>query len=196
MSDSQISLKTIMRRPTDCHPRMMQAFVDLVVSSGEAPRANLRKGLPAAEMLFFTVTEKTIVGVSCVRFPNQAYHKHLFEKAGVPEMYNPNALESCWLAVNPEYRGKGVWRNNRKIRKEYLRGRAFFAVHRVDNKLVGEVRPSHEYVQAGTDFKPDTSEDTLRLVVSNYDPVFDPAKKLRYRLPENNPTSPTYGNDQ
>ncbi len=131
-----------------------------------------------AEMLFFTQTEdKVIVGVGAVRYANAAYHKHLFQQAGVPEMYNPHSIESCWIAVRPDYRRQGVWNNNRECRMQYLGNRPCHSVRRVDNKkIVGDP----EYRQAGSNFYAKTSEDELRLMVSNHDPVYNPSKRLRY----------------
>jgi len=180
LSDQKPDVKTILRRPIDCAPKLLQNFIDIVLIGGEVPVANLRRGVPSADMLFFAVLEKQIIGVSCLRYPNANFHKHLFEKAGVPEMYNPLSLEACWLCVKPEYRGVGAWSSIFKARTEYTEGRPTHALHRADNKLVSDPVKNMGYSQAGIDFYADTSDDKLCLIVKNHDPVFDPSKKMKY----------------
>lgn len=180
MSEKPEGLKTKCLRPIDCPPKFIKQFFDIVLSGGEVPIANLQRGVLQSEMLFFTGVPGTLMGVSAIRFPNAAYHKHLFEKAGVPEMYNPYSVEICWLSVLPEYRGKGIWGNNRKTRLDYLGNRPYHAIHRVENDLVGEPIKQLDYNQAGADFFSDTSDDKLRLIVHNHAPVLDKSKRLQY----------------
>lgn len=177
----QEEFETLAKRPIDCEESHINIFINMVDKSHEVPLANLMRGVPMAEMLFFTVNEeKLIVGVSAIRFPNQAYHKHLFNQAGVPEMYNPYSVESCWLSVRERYRGKGVWSSNRQARLDYLGDRPCHVVRRADNKNLNMSKSI--YAQAGTDFYSDTSEDKLMLLTYNHDPVCDPDKRLIYGL--------------
>ncbi len=109
MNDKPEKFETVLKRPIDCTGELLEAFIKLVMQSEEVPINNLTRGVLQAEMLFFTVDKKkAIAGVSAIRFQNALYHQHLFEHAGVPEMYNPYSVESCWLSVKPEYRGQGA----------------------------------------------------------------------------------------
>ncbi|MBL4907693.1 MAG: hypothetical protein JKX94_09610 [Sneathiella sp.] len=180
MNEKIKGLRTIALRPIDCSPNHIKQFINIILDGGEVPIENLKRGIPTAEMLFFTGTPGKLMGVSAVRYPNAKYSKHLFEHAGVPQMYNPLSVEVCWLCVLPEYRGKGVWGNNRKVRLDYLGNRPYHAIHRVENEEVGEPIKSLNYNQAGSDFHSDLSDDKLRLIVHNHDPVLDKSKRLQY----------------
>lgn len=173
-------LRTIFRRPIDCTPKQLNQFAELVMAGGEVPIENLKRGIPTSEILFFSGIPGKLMGVSAARFANVTYHKHLFERAGVPEMYNPFSVEICWLYVLPEFRGKGVWSHNRKMRMEYLGNRPYHAIHRIMNEKISEPVKSKGYDQAGQDFFSDTSKDKLRLIVNNHDPVLDKSKRLQY----------------
>lgn len=171
--------ETISRRPVNSTARQLAAFISIVHESGEVPIENLKRGVAMAEMLFFTVTEKNaIAGVSAIRFQNRVYHKHLFEKAGVPEMFNPHSVESCWLSIRPDYRGNGVWKRNRQARLDYLGNRPCHVVRRADNKFLDNKKSI--YWQAGHDFYSDTSDDKLMLLVYNHDEDLDKNKRLKY----------------
>ncbi len=175
----QEKFETLAKRPIDCEPQYLNIFINMVDKSHEVPLANLVRGVPMAEMLFFTVSEKRlIVGVSAIRFQNQVYHKHLFFQAGVPEMYNAYSVESCWLSVRKRYRGKGVWKSNRQARLDYLGDRPCHVVRRADNKNLDMSKSI--YRQAGSDFYSDTSDDKLMLLTYNHAPVCDPEKRLKY----------------
>jgi hypothetical protein len=169
-----------MRRPIDCSPDMITAFMETVLENGEVPKGNLERGIPAAEMLFFSVLGNTLVGVSAVRYTQFNFHRHLFIKAGVPEMFNPYSAEACWLSVLKEYRGIGAWSEIFKIRREYLKDRPAHAIHRAGNDLVADPAKNMGYLQVGSDFIPETAGHPVRLIVSNHDPVFDPNKRLIY----------------
>jgi len=180
VSDHKSQVHTIMRRPIDCSPKLLEAFKDTVLVGDEVPVANLNRGVPAAEMLFFALIDKQIIGVSCLRYPNANFHRHLFEKAGAAVMYNPHSLESCWLCVLPKYRGFGAWSSMYKTRTKYTANRPTHALHRKDNTLVANPLVKMGYVQAGKDFYTDNIDNKLCLMVKNHDPVFDPNKKMRY----------------
>lgn len=179
MTEEKLNFRAIMRRPIDCSPEMLNAFAKVVLKNGEVPIENLKRGIPTAEMLFFSTLGRTLVGVSCIRYQRAEFHKHLFEKAGVPEMYNPYSVELCWLSVLPEYQGKGAWSSIYNIRRKYMVDRAGHGITRVANERVADVS-RYGYHQVGEPFIPDTSDDLIRLVATNHDPVYDPSKKLRY----------------
>ncbi len=180
MSEGTKDIRTKWLRPIDCSPAFINQFVETVMQGGEVPIGNLRRGIPMAEMLFFTGIPGSLMGVSAIRHINEDYHKHLFERAGVPEMYNPLSVEVCWLSVLSEYRGRGVWNNNQAARLTYLGNRPYHAIHRVDNNLISNPMRKTVYVQAGSDFYSQTSDDKLRLFVNNHDPVWDKTKRIQY----------------
>lgn len=190
MAEKIAGLKTTALRPVDCSEAMIDRFIELVMLDGELPIENLRRGVPASEILFFSGTEDTVMGVSAIRFANRAYHKHLFEKAGAPEMFNPWSVESCWLYILPEYRGKGIWSSNRAARLAYLGNRPCHSVARVGNTHFDPKKSI--YTLAGEYFYADTSDDQLRLLVYNHDPVFDKSKRLRYQTPAGGPQDDLY----
>lgn len=178
MAEDTSAFRFLSRRPIDCTSAVLNRFVDIVLEAGEVPLANLKRGVPMAEMLFFAIDEdRNAIGVGAVRYSNSGYHRYLFEQAGVPEMYNPHSVESCWLAVRPEFRGKGVWNGLRKSRLDFLGNRPCHSIRRVENKLTGG---HQEWTMAGQEFYSETSPDKLKLLVYNHDPVFDPVKKLNY----------------
>ncbi len=179
MKEQAPELRSIMRRPIDCSPKLLNKFAEVVLANGEVPLANLRRGIPSAEMLFFTLLENKVVAVSCVRFQNAEFHKHLFERAGVPKMYNPHSVEVCWLSVLPEYQGIGAWSAIYGIRRNYMKDRPGHAITRVENERVADLS-RYGYEQVGEPFYPATGKDLIRLIVTNHDTIFDPAKKLRY----------------
>lgn len=178
MAKNASVIRFLSRRPIDCSFAVLNSFVDIALAAGEVPLANLKRGVPMAEMLFFAIDEeKKPIGVGAIRYSNSAYHKHLFEKAGVPEMYNPQSVESCWIAVKPEYRGKGIWKGLRKSRLDFLGNRPCHSIRRVENKLTGG---HQEWTLAGQEFYSKTSPHKLKLLVYNHDPVFDANKRLNY----------------
>lgn len=175
----QEKFRTLAKRPIDCEQQYLNIFIHMVDQNHEVPLANLVRGVPMAEMLFFTVNEeRLVVGVSAIRFQNRVYHKHLFGQAGVPQMYNPYSVESCWLSVRKRYRGKGVWKSNRQARLDYLGDRPCHVVRRVGNKNLDMSKSI--YSQAGSEFYSNTSDDKLMLLTYNHDPVCDPNKRLKY----------------
>ena len=180
MAKPKIEFKSIMRRPIDCTQKVLEEFGRVVLINGEVPIANLKRGIPRADMLFFVVTEGKAIGVSCVRYQNRGYHKHMFEQAGVPEMYNPHSLEWCWLSVLPEYQSKGAWSAMQKMRQDYMAERPGHAIVRLENeRITGD--DIYGFQQAGEPFLAPKTEHMIRLGVSNHDPIFDPNKKITYR---------------
>lgn len=178
MSDQQqVKISTMARRPIDCPPRILKGFIDTVMLSGEVPRANLTRGVPMAEMLFFAAQGKSVVGVTAVRSAQKAYHKYVFAQAGIPEMFNPDAVEAVWLSVDPKFRKMGVWNHLKVIRDDYLGNRPSFGVRRLANKpidLKSDLRP------VGKPFKASDKDHLVTVVVRNHDPVYDPGKRLYY----------------
>ncbi|WP_284223886.1 hypothetical protein, partial [Brevundimonas denitrificans] len=81
-------IQTYFRRPIDCSPNQLRAFTRIVMEGGEVPLANLQRGIPMAEVLFFTGIGNILMGVGAFRFAQAGYHRYLFAQAGVPEMYN------------------------------------------------------------------------------------------------------------
>ncbi|MBO6826527.1 MAG: hypothetical protein JJ879_10015 [Sneathiella sp.] len=172
-------------RPINCEPDLMKAFIGMVEEGGEVPAANLIRGVPMAEMLFFTIDEnKNLMGVSALRYPNARYHKHLFDKAGIPEMYNPLSLEVCWLYVAPAHRGKNVWKHNSETRLKYLGNRPAHGIHRSKNIRLNDFSSSTSlYKLVGNEFTPEMSETPVRIITINHDPVFNPSKRIYYGFP-------------
>lgn len=172
-------LETRMMRPVDCSEKLLKRAADIIVASGEVPRDNLLRGIPAAEMLFLCAYNNVLIGVMAARHQQAVYHKHLFEKAGVPEMYNPHSLEICWLSVHPKYRKLGAWTQLSAAGLEFMKDRPGHAITRVANDHVADLT-RFGWRQYGEPFHSDTSDDLIRLVGNCHDPVFDPNKKMRY----------------
>ncbi|WP_025896980.1 hypothetical protein [Sneathiella glossodoripedis] len=179
MSEENEKFHASMFRPIDCSDKTLNAFAKIVLANGEVPAENLQRGIPTAEMLFFCSIGRKLVGVSCARFQNTSFHKLLFDRAGVPQMYNPFSVEICWLSVLPKYQGKGAWSAIYEIRRKYLKDRPAHGITRVENKRVADVA-RYGYQQVGEPFKLDNEDHFIRLVVKDHDPVFNPSKRLRY----------------
>lgn len=143
-------------------------------------KKHIQKAVVFSDALLFTGTGNVLMGVSALKHPRQSYLKHLYEEAGVPQMYNPNSIESCWLSVLPQYRGKGVWAHNRAVKIAYMANRPYHSVRRVDNLSIYNSDKENEYVQAGKDFISYISPKKLCLMVANQDPVYNPKKKFLY----------------
>lgn len=169
-------ISTMARRPIDCPQKLLNGFINVVLLSGEVPLSNLKNGVPKAEMLFFAGTIKKIMGVTAVRYAQKSYHKYLFEQAGVPEMFNPAAVEVCWLSVNPQYRGRGIRRKLQTVSDEYLGNRPTFGVVRQANT----VTETTDANQIGHAFKAPDKDHLITLIARNHDPVYDPEKKFHY----------------
>lgn len=180
MSSGHEALRTLSVRPIDCLTKHLSLFTNIVLAGGEVPIENLRRGILSAEMLLFSGVPGKTMGVNALRYTNSAYHKHLFERAGVAQMYNPHSAESCWLCVLPEYRGMGVWKDMIRSRQNYLGNRPSHAVRRADNRYVNDPSRLGEYTQVGEEFYSDTSDDKLMLLVNNHDRVLDKSKRLQY----------------
>jgi len=175
-----MSLKTFIRRPQDCSSALRHAFAEVVISGEEMDERQVLLGMPYAEVLLFTVEGQTVIGACALRYPKLSFLRHLFEKAGKPEMCNPHSIEECWLSVHPDHRGKGVWAHNRQAKVSYLGNRPYHSVMRADNLNVVNPDKEEKYVTVGTDFHSHISDHKLRLMVVNHDPVFDPEKRLVY----------------
>ncbi|WP_169566279.1 hypothetical protein [Sneathiella limimaris] len=183
MGDQNTKIEAAMERPINCSNQLLNRFASIVLASGEVPRANLQSGIPKAEMLFFMLADGAVVGASAVRYQEKNYHRHLFERAGVPEMYNPYSVEVCWLSILPEYRNLGGWNLMHKLRKSYLGNRPHHAITRVENKKVSDLSP-YGYERAGKPFYPATDKNLIQLAVANHDPIYDPSKRLIYAKPQ------------
>lgn len=181
MAKKPVKLTTIAARPIDCTPGMVSRFFEMVMAGGEVPIENLQRGVPMSERLFFTGAGDTIMGVTAIRYPQQAYHRSLFKQAGVPQMFNPDSIEVVWLYVDPKYRGLGVWKHARDFRLDFMAGRPSHAIHRVENDLVSPlIEKRTDYIQAGAHFKSPSDDHMLKLVVRNHDAVYDKTRKFNY----------------
>lgn len=180
MTEKEHTLQTFIRRPQDCSKKMKSLFIQIATAGGEADAYRVKNSLAYTEALFFIGIGTNIIGVSALLRPRLDYLKHLFENAGVPQMCNPYSVESCWLSVLQEHRGKGIWRHARAAKLEYMGNRPFHSVRRVDNTNVSNLQKENEYTVAGTEFYSHISKDKLRLMVANHDPVYDPKKTLVY----------------
>ncbi len=178
-----MKLKTLIRRPQDCRKELLEQVVKIVCSGGEMNEKFVRGGLPYAEALVLTGSDDKLIGVSVLKHPRQSYLKHLYTKAGVLQMFNPYSIESCWIAVLPEYRGQGVWSHNKKEKMAYLANRPYHSVRRVANTMINNPEKEEEYQQAGQDFISYVSPEPVRLMVANHDPIFNPKKKMLYMEP-------------
>jgi len=176
-----MSLTTIIKRPQDCSSELKEIFIKIVLAGEEMNEKRVRYSIPYTDALVFTGSSNIIMGVGALLHPRQSFHKHLFEMAGKPEMYNPYSVESCWISVLPEYRGKGVWAHNRQTRLEYLGNRPHHSVRRADNKNVVNPDKETQSEQVGHSFVSHIGPDELLLFATNHDPVFDPEKRLYYR---------------
>lgn len=175
-----MKLNTVIKRPQDCSENMLLKFIDIVTEGGEMSKEQVKGGLAFCERLIFTGNEEGVMGVCALKYPRQSYLQHLFEAAGVPEMMNPHSIEECWVSVAKEYRGKGVWTTNRRAKQLYLANRPYHSVRRANNHMIVNPEKEDEYVQAGHDLVSHVSTDKLKLMIANYDDVFDPKKQLVY----------------
>lgn len=176
-----IVLRTIIRRPIDCSKQMIDAFFKIVMDGGQVPFENLRLGVQRAEVLFFSGNGTTIMGVGAVRFQQKIFHKHLFEQAGVPEMFNPDSIEVCWISVGSEYRGKGIYKNQLECRTKYLKNRPSHSLQRINNNAIISATGNKGIIyQAGHEFKLPGDSHSVMLMVQNHDPVYNPDKQFWY----------------
>lgn len=167
----------VSKRPIDCSPYMLKQFVRLVMMSGEVPRVNVERGILMAEMLFFAGIENKVLGVKAVRYTQKAYHKYLFKQAGIPQMFNPDAVEVCWLSVDPEYRKLGVWKHLRTLRQKYVGSRPTFGVVRHENEVITD---STDADRVGKPFRSVDDKNWITLIARNHDTIYDPEKKFIY----------------
>jgi GNAT superfamily N-acetyltransferase len=169
-------------RPIDCSPKLLRALSKLLLTHTDVQEAHLRQGFAGVERVTVAIADqKALVGTACLKYQNSKYHKYLFKQAGVPQMYNPDSLESAWLCVHPEYRRLGIWNKMHVLRKTYLGNRPYHSTHRVENNQVVErTKQRGDYRQAGKHFQSINGDHMLRLVVANHDDVYDPSKGLVY----------------
>ncbi len=163
-----------------CRSHLIKAYINLVATHGDVPRENLSPGILMSEQLFFTHDDGRIVGVCALRHSNEGYHKYLFEGASVPQMYNPDSIETCWLCIHPDYRDKGVWKELRINQLGYLGDRPSHGVIRADNEYVNKSIHKSEHLPVGIDFTTPKIDHKLRLIVRNHDPVYDSEKQFIY----------------
>lgn len=176
-------IETRMHHPVDCTKKMIDAFIRMALAGGEVPIKNLEFGVPRADRLFFTLVDKKLAAVGALRRAQTIYHKHLFERAGVPEMYNPDSLETCWLFVSPAFRGsKGIWPAVQQAQLDYLGNRPSHGIYRAENNLLSPNIDKTGYLQIGRDFETPQSNFVVRLVARNHDPLYNPKKRLVYGL--------------
>lgn len=181
MAKDEPEINTIAVRPIDCTPFMLETFVKMVMAGEEVPLRNLQRGVPMAERLFFTGDGNNIMGVGAIRHSQMAHHKNLFIQAGVPDMFNPDSVEACWFYVYPEYRDRGVWKNARDFRLEFMGKRPSHGIFRAENELISpRVEKKSDYVQAGEPFDSPNADHKIKLVVRNHDAVYDPTRKFYY----------------
>jgi len=180
VSENAHDLRTIIRRPQDCSEKTIKTFIEMVAAGGEADAHRVEHSLPYTDALIISMIGNTIVGVSALLRPRTSYLKHLFECAGEPRMCNPYSLESCWLSVPPEHRGKGIWQHNNAAKRVYIGNRPYHSVRRVENKNVADLSKENVYEHVGKDFYSPISKDKLRLMAANHDLVFDPKKTFVY----------------
>ncbi|WP_025896978.1 hypothetical protein [Sneathiella glossodoripedis] len=181
----EISVRLI--RPIDCSAQLIDAYKTLLLAHTSVKDSHFRQGLAGVEQFVIAVADNAkLVGTACLKYQSRKYQQYLFKQAGVPEMYNPDSIESAWVCVHPDFRGMGIWNKMHEIRSSYLGNRPYHATHRVENHPVSKRTERRDgYRQAGKDFNSVTSEYKLRLVVANHDLVYDPVKKLIYgTLPE------------
>jgi len=175
-----MKLKTLIRRPQDCSVSLKEVFIKIVTAGGEMDKARIRYSFPYTDALIFTGSGNTVMGVGALLHPKQSFHRHLFEMAGKPEMYNPHSIESCWISVLPEYRGKGVWTHNRRAKLAHLGNLPHHSIRRIKNKNVVNPDKETQYEQVGHSFVSHIGPHELLLLAANHDPVFDPEKRIYY----------------
>ena len=175
-----MTLKTLIRRPQDCSRALLKTFIDTVLAGGEMDAKYIQNAVVYSDALLFTGSGNVLMGVSALKYPRQSYLKHLYEAAEVPKMYNPHSIEACWLSVLPQYRGQGVWTNNKAAKIAYMANRPYHSVRRVDNSNLNNVDRETEYTQAGKTFVSYVSPDPLKLMVANHDDTYNPKKKFLY----------------
>lgn len=177
MAEHPENLNTVLKRPIDFSKQLMDIFFEMMEENGEIPIDDLLAGVPGAEMFFFCGTPSTVMGVNVLRYANAKTHRQLFEKAGVLHMYNPYSVQSCWLHVRPQYRGRGVARQLKGMRNGYLQDRPCHEIARADRVLAAA---DGDFSQAGHNFTLSDDGPELRLLVHNHDQVLDTSKRLVY----------------
>lgn len=177
---SKISVSLI--KPIDCSTRLLDAIQELLLSHTTIREPHFYQGLLGVERFVVAVYDKkTLAATACLKFQHKEYHRYLFAKAGVPQMYNPDSLESAWVCVDPSFRALGIWNKMHNMRADYMGNRPFHATHRVNNDVVAKRSERRDdYVQAGHDFKSVTSDHMLRLLVANHAPVYNPEIRIIY----------------
>lgn len=182
MTTNTSDISIFLIRPIDCSAKILNAIRDLLLSQANVPHKYFQQGLFGAEQFVVAISkEKTLVATACLKYQHTTYHKYLFTQAGVPQMYNPDSLESAWVCVHPDFRGQGIWNRMHDMRASYLGNRPYHSTHRVSNDIVVKRTERRDgYIQAGQDFQSVTSEHELRLVVANHDPVYNPETCIIY----------------
>jgi len=109
----EITMRTEVRRPTDCSADDLDAFKLLVMSAGEVDPVGFDQRLKSAEGLIFLYgAGEELVGVAAIKRPNQRYKQRVFKKAKSREGPARYLFELGWVVVeinSAEKVSLGLW---------------------------------------------------------------------------------------
>ena len=141
-------------RPSEASEDELQDFYDLLLESGEVMAGGLMNRIRNAIYLIFmvdTVTDQ-VIGIGGIKIPLEIYKEKVFNAAGVPELMDEYDFEIGWIYIIPEYRGSGIFKFAKEIKK-LMSHRRVFITTRADNKIIVKMLERNGVQQLGEPYR-------------------------------------------
>ena len=142
-------------------------FCELIEAGDEVDTFVLRQNVESAKTLVFARSERRLLGVAALKFPQPSYRKKIARNSGFSLQSDLYPFELGYVFVQEAARGKGLSHRLVTAALNEVRGKQVFATVRTDNLAMLRTLNQAAFSHVGKDYPGRKEGTSIRLLVRN-----------------------------
>lgn len=144
------SAAIVVKKPSECSERELEAFEAFVIKGGEVTAEGLRDLIKKAKGLVFLFEgDNTLAGIAALKYPNIGYKNRVFKKARAQEDPDKFTFEVGWIYVERQFRGRKYSHFLLEALLKLADENQVYATTREDNKAMQSTLIRYGFQQSG-----------------------------------------------
>jgi GNAT superfamily N-acetyltransferase len=146
--------RVVARRPADCSPDQIRAFVRIVASGGEVKEKDIANGAERAEyLLWIAGHSNALAAVAALKRPFDSYRRRISRKTGVDLRADDFAYEFGYACTVQEHRRRGHGRRLLARALDLASRDGVYATVRADNSPMRSLLEVSGFGKAGEEYR-------------------------------------------
>lgn len=153
----------VAKRPSDCTPDEIRAFINVAVKGGEVMERDIERGAKHARCLLWIDESGTPLAVAALKKPFESYRKNIIDKSGAALPTAQFPYEFGYAYTEEKHRRRGYGKELLEKALEVASPDGVYATLRADNDSMCSLLKKNSFIPSGHEY--DSTNRDAKIVI-------------------------------